>query len=103
MAEQKRWVDWQACYEEAQRDVEHLTDSLHAAEERLAEADKANQLLRADLAAAGREEDLILNALRLDPARYRTECGYLNVPKIIAAIKNPDVYPRTADREIDRE
>lgn len=64
---------------------------------RLAEADKANQLLRADIAAQSREEDLILMALRLDPERYRTECGYLNVPKIIAAIKNPDMYPRTSD------
>ena len=63
----------------------------------LAEADRANQLLRADLAAAAREEDLILTALRLDPERYRTECGYLNVPKIIAAIKHPDEYPRLAD------
>lgn len=65
-------------------------------DERLAKADKANQLLRADIAAAAREEDLILAALRLDPERYRTECGYLNVPKIVAAIKNPDMYPHIA-------
>ena len=80
-----------------------LPDSVVAAADydalaaRLAEADKANQLLRADLAAAAREEDLILTALRLDPERYRTECGYLNVPKIIAAIKHPDEYPRLTD------
>ncbi len=54
-------------------------------------------------AQPAREEDLILAALRLDPERYRTECGYLNVPKITAAIKNPDVYPRTADRETVNE
>ena len=73
-----------------------LMEELTAVVEQLAEADKADQLLRADLAATAREEDLILVALRLDPERYRTECGYLNVPKIIAAIKNPDMYPRTA-------
>lgn len=78
--------------------VEALTaERARRAEARLAEADKANQLLRADIAAQSREEDLILMALRLDPERYRTECGYLNVPKIIAAIKNPDMYPRTSD------
>lgn len=70
---------------------------------RLAEADKANQLLRAELAAAAREEDLILIALRLDPERYRTECGFLNVPKIIAAIKNPSMYPRTTAETVSVE
>jgi hypothetical protein len=82
---------------EDERGLYMLAADYDALAARLAEADKANQLLRADLSAAAREEDLILTALRLDPERYRTECGYLNVPKIIAAIRNPDQYPRLAD------
>lgn len=77
-----------------------LASDYDALAARLAEADKANQLLRAELAAAAREEDLILLALRLDPERYRTECGFLNVPKIIAAIKNPSMYPRTTSSTV---
>lgn len=41
------WVNWQTRYELAQRDVERLTDRLHATEARLAESDR---LLRAAIA-----------------------------------------------------
>lgn len=39
------------------------------------------------------DADELLRTLRLDPAIYRTECGYLNLPKIKAAIAHPDDYP----------
>ena len=53
--------------------------------------------LKARLAEAERDADNLLRRLNLDPERYRTECGYLNVPKIISAIKHPDEYPRLTD------
>ena len=44
------------------------------------------------------DADDLLRRLGLDPERYRTEGGWLNIPKIVAAIKHPDLYPRmTAD------
>ena len=52
--------------------------------------------LKARLAEAERDTDDLLRRLNLDPERYRTECGHLNVPKIIAAIKHPDEYPTLA-------
>lgn len=39
------------------------------------------------------DADELLRTLRLDPAIYRTECGYLNLQKIKAAIAHPDDYP----------
>lgn len=38
------------------------------------------------------EADELLVKLGLDPARFRTEGGLLNVGKIRAAILNPDAY-----------
>lgn len=35
----------------------------------------------------------LLKLLRLDPEIYRTEGGYINVPKVKAALANPDDYP----------
>ena len=40
-----------------------------------------------------RDADELLKLLRLDPERYRTEGGYINVPKVKAALANPDDYP----------
>jgi hypothetical protein len=42
------------------------------------------------------EADQLLTALRLDPDTYRTEGGWLNIPKIVAAIKSPEDYPHLA-------
>ena len=39
------------------------------------------------------EADELLTALGLDPDTYRTDGGWLNIPKIIAAIKSPQDYP----------
>jgi hypothetical protein len=49
------------------------------------------------------EADELLRAIGLDPERYRTEGGALNLPKIRAAIKHPDEYPteRSAQPLID--
>ena len=118
MPDQPQWVCDLVDEELTKRsaEIERLREQLASAEKlaaaeaavseeletRLAEADKENQMLRANLAAADREENLILVALRLDPERYRTECGYLNVPKIVAAIKNPDMYPHAADSGDER-
>tara|TARA_R110000868_G_C10914470_1_gene765207 strand:+ start:35 stop:820 length:786 start_codon:yes stop_codon:yes gene_type:complete len=43
------------------------------------------------------EADELLKALRLDPNTYRTDGGWLNIPKICAAIKNPHDYPHTGE------
>lgn len=47
------------------------------------------------------EADVLLTALGLDAERFRTECGFINVPKVLAALKHPDyyrgLYLRTAD------
>ena len=40
------------------------------------------------------EADNLLTELNLDPDTYRTDGGWLNIPKIKAAIANPDDYPR---------
>lgn len=40
-----------------------------------------------------RDADELLKLLRLDPERYRTEGGYINLPKVRAALANPDDYP----------
>ena len=40
-----------------------------------------------------RDADELLELLRLDPERYRTEGGYINIPKVRAALANPDDYP----------
>lgn len=40
-----------------------------------------------------RDADELLKLLRLDPERYRTEGGYINIPKVRAALANPDDYP----------
>lgn len=45
------------------------------------------------LAAEVRDADELLRALRLDPERYRTEGGAINMPKVRAALANPDEYP----------
>ena len=47
-----------------------------------------------------RDADELLRILRLDPKIYRTECGYINVPKVKAALANPDDYPMTPNAEI---
>lgn len=39
------------------------------------------------------EADKLLTALGLDPDTYRTDGGWLNIPKIMAAIKSPQDYP----------
>ena len=39
------------------------------------------------------DADELLRILRLDPKTYRTECGYINMPKVRAALANPDKYP----------
>jgi hypothetical protein len=39
------------------------------------------------------EADELLMALGIDPDTYRTDGGWLNIPKIMAAIKNPQDYP----------
>jgi hypothetical protein len=39
------------------------------------------------------EADELLTALGIDPDTYRTDGGWLNIPKIMAAIKNPQDYP----------
>jgi len=39
------------------------------------------------------DSDELLKMIRLDPEIYRTECGYLNLPKIRAALAHPDDYP----------
>lgn len=39
------------------------------------------------------EADELLTALKLEPNTYRTDGGWLNLPKILAAIKNPEDYP----------
>ena len=39
------------------------------------------------------EADELLTALGLDPDTYRTDGGWLNIPKIMAAIKSPQDYP----------
>jgi hypothetical protein len=39
------------------------------------------------------EADKLLTAWGLDPDTYRTDGGWLNIPKIMAAIKNPEDYP----------
>lgn len=40
-----------------------------------------------------RDADELLKLLRLDPERYRTDGGYINLPKVRAALANPDDYP----------
>ena len=40
-----------------------------------------------------RDADELLKLLRLDPEIYRTEGGYINVPKVKAALANPNDYP----------
>jgi hypothetical protein len=45
------------------------------------------------------EADDLLRLIGLDPERYRTECGFLNMPKVRAALKYPDQYPWLADAE----
>ena len=39
------------------------------------------------------DADELLKLLRLDPQIYRTDAGFINLPKVKAAIKNPDDYP----------
>jgi hypothetical protein len=48
------------------------------------------------------EADQLLTALRLDPDTYRTDGGWLNIPKIMAAIASPADYPYTTGRENDK-
>ena len=43
-------------------------------------------------AQAGGEVDELLAALGLDVSRFRTEGGWLNVAKVVAAIRNPRDY-----------
>lgn len=40
------------------------------------------------------DADELLRLLRLDPLIYRTEGGSINMPKVQAALKYPDEYPR---------
>jgi len=39
------------------------------------------------------DADEVLKMIRLDPEIYRTDCGYLNLPKIKAALAHPEDYP----------
>lgn len=43
-------------------------------------------------AALDDEADKLLAALGLNPERFRTEAGFLNVPKVVAALRNPRDY-----------
>ena len=47
-----------------------------------------------------RDADELLNLLRLDPERYRTEGGYINLPKVRAALANPDDYPMLPNAKV---
>jgi hypothetical protein len=44
-----------------------------------------------------KDADDLFRLLNLDPQMYRTDCGYINLPKVKAALKNPEDYPRLAD------
>lgn len=46
-----------------------------------------------------RDADELLRILRLDPDIYRTECGYINMPKVKAALANPGDYPMLPEDE----
>ena len=45
-----------------------------------------------------KDADELLRLLNLDPEIYRTEFGFINLPKIRAALRYPDQYPRTTRR-----
>ena len=47
----------------------------------------------ARLIQEGEDADELLRLLNLDPDLYRTECGFINLPKVKAALKYPDDYP----------
>ena len=49
------------------------------------------------------EADQLLVALHLDPNTYRTDGGWLNIPKIVAAIKNPQDYPHLEQEPVGYE
>ena len=54
---------------------------------------KRQPLTQGDARDAANEADELLTALGYDPATYRTDGGWLNIPKIKAAIKSPQYYP----------
>ena len=42
------------------------------------------------------DADTVLRYWGFKPERFRTECGFLNLPKIRAAIQHPEFYPPRA-------
>ena len=65
-------------------------------------ADEIRQHLAAPVQGvdASDEVDAVLVAFGLDPKTYRTDAGFLNVPKIKAAINHPNEYPHLNDELI---
>lgn len=80
-----------------QREFESFIQGAEAAA--AAKQAEFNKILAQEVSDA----DELLKLLNLDPAIYRTECGYVNLLKIKAALKNPNDYPTLATKpsEID--
>lgn len=64
-------------------------EDIKAVDETLAQCQVIEEVLRQEIS----DVDAILVMIRLDPKIYRTECGYLNLPKIKAALAHPEDYP----------
>lgn len=70
-------------------DAEYLADAMGMVNAMVGKYVKVCRALKQEC----RDADELLRLLRLDPEIYRTEGGYINVPKVKAALANPDDYP----------
>ena len=71
----------------------YKAQDIKTVDETLAKCQVIENVLREEC----RDTDELLKIIRLDPAIYRTECGYLNLPKIRAALAHPGDYPMMPD------
>lgn len=78
-------------------EIERLREELGETNEALAscqsEAGGSINRLKNLLDEETRDSDAVLRYFGLNPDRFRTEFGYLNLPKIRAAIQHPEWYP----------
>lgn len=74
--------------------MEKVTFETPEVARRMRDAVKDMEAAYAEQRSKGDEADELLKLLNLDPNSYRTEGGFLNMPKVRAAMKNPEMYPR---------
>lgn len=75
--------------EDTNNSTAHLANAMQFGSDMVTKYSKVCQTLNQEC----KDADELLRLLQLDPETYRTDGGYINLPKVKAAVKYPEEYP----------